>query len=419
MAPIINILIRLLPSLSGTPASRTHTTHEPSLVNNAHQHSIIQKANNRHHVPDIHSKASPLSTLSSISWGASRMDVFGLTANNLTHKYWDGSQWGPSVSDLETLGNGLASPPKAITWGANRMDVFGLDDHNVIKHQYWDGTAWRPDAASLENLGGACDPKYPLSASTWGEGRLDVFCTGPEGDLLHQYYDGSQWQPSTGSLESLKGELISGPSVVSWGSGRLDIFAVVDEGYVAHLYWDGSQWVGWETFSGGPQFYDTLTVTSWGENRLDVYGVAIDKSLYHKYWDGSQWSEWENLGGSLQGTVGATSWSADRIDIVGFGTDYTYFYKYYDGSSWQPSVKGWYPKGGSFTSSPSVVSWGVNRLDIFGVGGADEALNHQTWYGSGWYPSSTGWETLGGPLALVDHKLEASNGKGRVAEELR
>ncbi|KAL9131701.1 MAG: hypothetical protein Q9217_000442 [Psora testacea] len=406
MAPLVKVLIHLLPSLPSTPSLSKQTTslphHQPSLDCNL-QHPIT---------PPLSNNAQPrlladfTTTLSSISWSPNRLDVFGLTANNLTHKYWDGYQWGPTASTLETLGNGLASPPVALTWGPNRLDVFGLDDHNVIKHQYYDGTAWQPSASELENLGGECRAHYPISAVTWGEGRLDVFCTGPDRALMHQYFDGSQWQPATGSLEYLGGGLTSGPSAVSWGRDRLDVFAVEYTGYLVHLYWDGSGWSSWERFSG-PQFYDAPTVTSWGENRLDIYGVGVDNTLYHKYWDGSQWSEWEDLGGSLQGSVGASSWSANRIDIVGLGTDGAYFYKYYNGESWQPDVKGWYPKGGSFKSSPSLVSWEENRLDIFGVGSVDEALTHQTWYGTGWYPGSTEWETLGGPLAVTQAKASA------------
>ena len=307
------------------------------------------------------------------------------------------------------------SAPVALTWGLDRMDIFGLDDHNVIKHQYFDGSAWQPKADEFENLGGECNAGYPLSAITWGEGRLDVFCTGPGRDMQHQYFDGSQWQPSAGFLESFGGVFTSGPSAVSWGKGRMDVFAIEYSGYLMHLYWDGQNWSDWEKFDDGPQFHDAPTVTSWGENRLDIFGVAVDGALYHKYWDGSQWSGWEDLGGSFTGTVGVTSWSANRFDIVALGADGSYFYKYYNGESWQPDVLGWYPKGGSFKSSPSIVSWAENRLDIFGVGATDDALTHQTWYGDGWYPGSNTWETLGGPLALsasnawgMDHRNPAS-----------
>lgn len=419
MAPLVNILIQLLPSLPSTPKLPFHsnpTIHQSGLneANQQQQHPISLKHTSH---GKAHTMGSGASTISTISWGKNRLDAFGLTGNNLTHKFWDGHQWNPPSSGLETLGNGLATPPVAVTWGVNRLDIFGLDDHNVLKHQYWDGIAWRPDVAKFENLGGTCDPAYPISADTWGYDRLDIFCTGPSGDLLHQYYDGFQWQPSDGSLESLGGSLRSGPTVVSWGKNRLDIFGVDPSGTVSHLYWDGSRWSEWETFPFDMQFTsDALTVTSWGADRLDIYGVALDGVLYHKWWDGYQWNGWESLGGdNLVGGVAAVSWSANRHDIVARGgNSANYWYKYWDGTAWRPDVLGWYNKGPShsFTSNPSVVSWGGDRLDIFGA--IHDDLLHQTWTGSAWFPGPTDWETLAG-----DGNANVPKCFGSVETELR
>lgn len=346
---------------------------------------------------------TPFSDVVAASWAKDRLDVFSIAENNLTHKFWDGSQWNPAGPELEILGNGLATPPVVVTWGADRLDVFGLDDHNVVKHQYWDGSGWRPNAAEFENLGGSCSPSSLLSVTTWGPERLDIFCRAENNELLHQYYDGSQWQPSAGSFESLGHRLGSSPTVVSWGKNRLDIFALDRDFRVVHLYWDGSRWSEWELLKTGPGLHgESLVATSWGENRLDLFGVDdFDGSLWHLYWDGSQWSDWEALGdGSnpLEGRVGVTSWSPNRLDIVGLSeVSKPYLYKFYDGQSWQPDTLGWYNKapGKNFASNPSVVSWGENRLDIFGLS-FDYELFHQAWTGYGWFPSSTDWEYLGG-----------------------
>lgn len=404
MAPLLKILVQWLPSLPSTVRSSSRA--EPTIISHILDETIQQQQPiglSRTHQDKIPIVGTSISEqLSSISWGKDRLDIFGLYGNNLTHKYWDGSNWYPTDFKLETLGNGLATPPVAVTWGVDRLDVFGLDDHNVIKHQYWDGKGWRPNVAEFENLGGQCDPNADIAVSTWGQDRLDVFCRGPDGDLLHQYYDGSQWQPSAGSLESLGGSLKSGPSVVSWGTNRLDVFAVNEHGSVMHLYWDGSQWSEWEVFISPVLNYNIpLTVTSWGKNRLDVYAVELEKSLWHIYWDGSKWADWEQLDGernALSGSVAATSWSANRLDIVARRReDGHYLYKYYDGHAWQPDVLGWYDKtpGHEFLAEPSVVSWGENRLDIFGE--SDDGWLHQAWVGSLWYPGSTDWETLVSP----------------------
>ena len=326
----------------------------------------------------------------------------------MVHKFWDGSQWRPAGTDLETLGVGLASPPVAVSWGADRLDIFGLDDHNVLKHQFYDGTAWQPKYNELENLGGSCDPAYPIAANTWGPHRLDLFCVGPDGDLLHQYYDGHQWQPEVGALESLgmpiSGRLESGPSVVSWGLNRLDVFTSDASGLVHHIYWDGSAWSKWENFQC--TFSPSLTVSSWGENRIDVFATSkalaeVDVTLRHMYWDGSQWSDWEDMTAVedvIQG-VSVTSWLPNRIDIVAQTSTGGLSYKLWDGSNWYPNITGWYPKspGESFNHKSAIIAWGPNRLDIFD----DASVNkthikwlHQAWTGYDWYPSSTDWETL-------------------------
>ena len=399
MAPILNIFLQWLQVL---PASHVKSTGDQPTFHNLdlQQQPIIPIYSDYHKSgpPDYSNH-----TVSSVARIKNRLDVFGLVENNLAHKFWDGHQWEPTSSGFEILGNGLASPPVAISWGGDRLDVFGLDDHDVIKHQFWDGTAWLPSPDGLENLGAGCDGGYPITATTWGQDRLDLFCRGKKGDLRHQYYDGSQWQPETGSTESLGGLLATAPSVLSWAKDRLDIFALDPLGQPIQLYWDGNRWSDWIYHPTIINFYpESFTATSWGENRLDLWAVErVLGGLSHKYWDGSQWSEWESLGvtGS-SASVSVSSWSANRLDIVASSGTGEFLYKFYDGQSWQPDAAGWYEKGPlagkgpAISSNPSVVSWGENRLDFFGESESGMLL-HQSWTGSDWYPGSNTWEDLG------------------------
>ncbi|KAL9599540.1 MAG: hypothetical protein Q9219_003784 [cf. Caloplaca sp. 3 TL-2023] len=447
MAPALKVFVQWLPSLAiptsrpaAADSARLPSTHTEPIVhartepivyghmsNAGHQqqHALGSKTDNADE--NLHVSAVSPYTLSTVSWGVNRVDAFGLTGNNVSHKFWDGYQWNPENGGLETLGNGLATPPVAVTWGADRLDIFGLDNNNVIKHQYWDSVAWRPQSDQFENLGGTCDPKQALAADTWAPNRLDIFCRGPDGDLRHQYYDGSQWQPDMGSTESLGGSIASGPKVVSWGINRLDIFALNGEGDVTHKYWDGYQWSSWETFPASLKFRkDSLSVSTWGEDRLDIYAVAKDTAgtLFHKFWDGYQWNSWESLGSpdtAIVGSVGATSWAPDRIDIVGrVASTGNYWYKFYDGTSWQPSVTGWYDKGPGlagkpFYSDPAVVSWGANRLDIFGTWSGGQLL-HQTWTGENWYPNAESWECLGGCSSNLEYPEQKASKKASKEE---
>jgi hypothetical protein len=90
-----------------------------------------------------------------VSWGANRLDIFGLgTDNQMYHKAWDGSNWQPSVTGWEALGGVFNSPPSAVSWGANRLDIFGLGTDNQMFHKAWDGSNWQPSATGWEALGG-------------------------------------------------------------------------------------------------------------------------------------------------------------------------------------------------------------------------------------------------------------------------
>lgn len=358
-----------------------------------------------HHVEDktVTSLVRSSISLSSVSWGPNRFDVFATgSEGDVKHKFWDGYQWQPSVKGLESLGGYTDGPPTAVSWGSNRFDIFITGkDHNLL-HKYWTGSSWQPSIKDWENLGGGLTETYALAATTWGENRLDIFGIGPDKDghnaVWHKYWDGSSWNPSNNKLELLGGDFISEPAAVSWGPDRLDVFAIDRQHNLLHRHCDAGYWSEWEVL--GENFASTPTATSWGQNRLDVFALRASSTsvkLFHKYWDGYQWSDWEDMGGEIDSAVSVTSWTTNRIDILGKGPDSAYYYKYWNGHQWNPSVKDWYPKNGSFTSAPSTVSWGENRLDIFGVG-SDHNLGHQTWYGSGWYPGFDQWETLGGPL---------------------
>ena len=354
------------------------------------------------------------SSISAISWGFNRMDVYGVDDHgSIAHQYWDGYQWGPSWDKIETLGGDFASPPTAVSRSIGKMDVFEVGSNGSLIHKFYDGTAWQPSETAFENLGGYFDVDVPLSVTVNGANPIDVFGKAADSSsIYHKFWDGSDWRPKGDISENLDDgitEFSSGPTAVSWGPNRTDVFALDTDGKTKHQYWDGTTWLkAWESL-GDAQLSGPPTVISWGLNRLDLFGIdAHSGNLLHLYWDGSQWSAWEDLGApstssSSSGSsitlasLAATSWSENRIDVVALGSDGAYYYKYWDGSQWQPSEADFIAKGGEFSSSPSVVSWGENRLDIFGVG-SDSKLKHLTWYGSGWYPSDGSFETLGGPL---------------------
>jgi hypothetical protein len=369
-------------------------------VTDCGQHTIIVgNSGNNGEVDLCYGTVGPPSA-SVVSWAADRLDIFGLGTNNeMFHKYWDGSKWGPSQTGWEALGGIFNSAPAAVSWAPDRLDIFGLGTNNEMFHKYWDGISWGPSPTGWEALGGTFNS--PPAVVSWGPDRLDIFGLGTNNEMFHKYWDGISWGPSQTGWEALGGTFNSPPAVVSWASGRLDLFGLGTDNQLYHKYWNGSSWgpsaTGWEALGG--TFNSTPVAVSWGAGRLDIFGLGTNNEMFHKYWDGTSWGPsvtgWEALGGTFNSMPAAVSWGPDRLDIFGLGTNNEMFHKSWDGISWGPSQTGWEALGGTFNSVPSVASWGRGRLDIFGLGTNNEMF-HKYWDGTSWGPSPTGWEPLGG-----------------------
>ena len=126
------------------------------------------------------------------TWGPNRLDVFVLgTDRALYHKWWDGSNWGPSVTGYEYMGGICMSPPEVVAWGPDRLDVFVLGTDSAVYHKWWDGaTGDRPSPATSPWAASALRPPQVVA---WGPNRLDVFVIGTDSALYHKWWDGSAW----------------------------------------------------------------------------------------------------------------------------------------------------------------------------------------------------------------------------------
>jgi hypothetical protein len=279
------------------------------------------------------------------------------------------------------------SAPSAVSWAANRLDSFSVGFDGDLYHEWWNGSAW----GGPENLGGGNLWNSP-SVASWAANRLDVFAIGSDGHLYHKWWNGSAW----GGPENLGGSnLRNSPSAVAWAANRLDIFAIGADGHLYHKWWNGSAWGGPENLGGG-NLVGSPSAVSWAANRLDIFATGSDGKLYHKWWNGSAWGVLHDVGGAtatvhMVSSPSAVSWSANRLDIFVNGSDRNLYHKWWDGSNWGPATDLENLGGGNFVKSPSAVSWAPNRLDVFSLGW-DGNLHHHWWNGSSW----GGPENLGG-----------------------
>jgi hypothetical protein len=231
-----------------------------------------------------------------ISWDHDRLDIFVVgTDGALYHKAWDGSQWLPSVTGYDNLG--IPSPggpilgnPVAVSWDHDRLDVFVIGGTDgALYHKWWDGSQWGPSVAGFEFMGGVIVGNPAAVASD--HDRLDVFVVGTDGALYHKAWNGHQWLPALTQYERLGGSIIGDPAVVCWDAERLDIFVVGTDHALYHNAWEGTQWppspLGFENLGG--YVISNPAVASWSHDRLDVFVLGGDNAVYHKAWNGSSW----------------------------------------------------------------------------------------------------------------------------------
>ncbi|MEO6797996.1 MAG: hypothetical protein ABI401_08385 [Candidatus Dormibacter sp.] len=269
---------------------------------------------------------------------------------------------GPRWSDVACLGGAMISGADAASWGAGRVDVFATGPNHELVHTWTDGS-WHP----WQSLGGylTADP----GAVSWSHGdgtqRLDVFVRGGDNALWHRWWDGTSWS----GWQSLGGALASGPDVSSWSNGRLDVFGIGAGRQLLHWWWDGTRWSGPQGLGG--QFTADPTAVSWAANRIDVFTRGVDRQLWHRWWNGIAWSGWEAQGGVLAGSPDVASWGSGRLDVFIQGIDQGLWHKWWDGTG----CSAWEPHGGFMGSDPTAVSATTGQVDVFYRGPDGELMS--------------------------------------------
>ncbi len=320
----------------------------------------------------------------SVSWGNGRVDAFAVLNGldySLVHMWFDGGQLQTSESLGRPLGN----------WDTVPIPLDG-SDNSAIRISMSTGLFFAT----------------PPCVCTWAPGRLDVFAfanrafqptsTVPtvDANLVHLTFD-SNWQPwravpLPGGITVDEG---SGPVATSWGEGRIDLFFMDTSGNLRHCAYtaragSSSSWSAWDNLGAPPAGFNKVQpcVVSWGTGRLDVFIRGSDQNLYHQWYDASSgptaWADaWENLGcpaGGLQGTPTACSWSQGRLDIFARGNDVdvdsnpvpALWHLWFDGT-WHR----WESLGAVIQSDPVAISWGNNQIDVFAPGGNIFTLGSQ------------------------------------------
>jgi hypothetical protein len=296
----------------------------------------------------------------------------------------------------------LTSPPAAVSWGADRVDVFGLGSDGAL-YQWWyqaDLGGWHPPFS----LGAPANVQLTLqpSAVSWGVGRLDVFLRGSDANLWHRWYDLSLQPQSWGHWEvPSAGKLASAPSAVSWGPGRLDIFAL---GHDARLYqwWFQADYGGWHPVFGlgAPSLIPlvplagTPTAISVKPGTLNIFAPGSDGLLYHEWFDGQAWGKWAEPSGVVGLGAPQPQGGIQPVPPTVAGDEETgldVFALAHDGTVWHTDTpclrsstvpetwgrwtwNGWHPLGVSLLAPPVALLAPhlEGEMEVFGLGPSQE-----------------------------------------------
>ena len=229
----------------------------------------------------------------------------------------------------------LVNAPAAVSWGKNRIDVFAVTTAGMLQHY---ATADGGATSYADNWGSM--PGYPFDSTTtcdatsWGPGRLDVFCLGWAGDrqyIVHRWYDatrGGGWE----ALPSLPFGLTyraNGVAAATWGPGRLDVW-IVDQASSPHKLRhagtssaSGTNGWGWDTWSQGT-FTSAPDATAVAGQQYEIVARCVDGGTKLCHWtyrssDGLQVEkvnllfDWST---ARKPSVVGFGWVASRVAIV-------------------------------------------------------------------------------------------------------
>jgi hypothetical protein len=193
--------------------------------------------------------------------------------------------------------------------------------------------------------------------------------------------------------------LKAGYQVARNGDGRLEVFGVGDNGDVWHDWQTtaGGAWHGYADM-GGAGMNPRLSVGQNADGRLELYGIGSNGHVWHNYQvvgGGGAWNGWGDVGNFGVGAKPGMAVGINpdgRLEVFGVTTAGVVWHRYQNvaGGSWTP----WYSMGGSGLDSQLMVANNANgALQVFAISGNDLAIwtNYQTTPGGGW----NGWFSMG------------------------
>jgi len=157
-----------------------------------------------------------------------------------------------------------------------------------------------------------------------GNGQLEVFEVGPDGDLCHRWRKSSNGAWSGWS--TLGGSLLPGLAILTNADGQMEVFALDRTSHalecIHQLTTNSLTWSAWTNLGGA--FASPPVAGRNPDGRLEVFAVdAATHEVRHR-WQISPhgpWSDWSDLGGSLKPGLVISRNRDGRLELFGLAAE--------------------------------------------------------------------------------------------------
>jgi hypothetical protein len=207
------------------------------------------------------------------------------------------------------MGGVINTDPAVISWGTGRYDVVALGGDYRLYHWVGQGNTVSPYEAVTGGLG-----LGPVSLSTWGPSRLDVYFKGWDRAVYRASTDtgAGPWQ----GPERLGGVIDNFPSGIALSNKELRVYALGMDGALYEQFRPfGGTWSGWTSVSAAAGSAGTALAgtpsarVSSGRPKIWVRSLANRNLTSFTLQSGSPWS-FANHGGGILGTPTGASGGA-------------------------------------------------------------------------------------------------------------
>ena len=323
-----------------------------------------------------------------------------------------------------SLGPGLYCP-LAVATGPGRLALFARSaDGDLVCRRQESGEWSALVSLGVPRAAGGSSSAIPLdwqlSGCAGDGGTVLLFGRSPDGELLH----GRVGADRTGDFECLgapaaiAGDVaiplgVAGPpALCAAAGGRVDLFATAYDGQLLHATLRQGTWSGFAPLGlgrarlGGTDhpvpLPAALAACRCGRERMALFVRGAAGDLVMKWWDGTGWSDWGSLGSPelpdplypvvnapapLGGPPAACSWGPQRIDVFARGAGGSMLHRHWSGDAWSPFTSLGMPVTGDmepipFSGGVAACSWGAPRLDVFAR--ALDGNLHHAWFDGRW-----------------------------------